>query len=585
MARTDDEGCSAWNPGVESWIPTDFRALETIFSPECVAITLEEISQAADLTGLPAEELTVYRPSRLALHELIVRVTADIAVAEGEEEREFGENFRRITRCIFETDILPHLAEISAEHGRLLLDANTMAGDILAKSLCAADQEVQPPRRSWLSRLFASAPDRARPRETEESVAERDCRILSEARAAGQAADDPLRRAVFRSLHRILGALIGRYGRIIGEPAKLARLAAHLVANSHGSRKIGERIAPWVETAIERERYSRVVVRPAPVLMSLKGASGAGKSYLRPMLRQTMREQGVEPESYATISPDIWRRLLLDYEALGAARKYAGQLTSRELMAIDRKLDHYIQFKANRDNAMPHLVVDRFRFDSFSSDQVKRVLHNTYVRHVDTLAMYFIVTPPEETVERGWSRALERGRYKSVEDYLAHAVEAYVGMPNIFFRWLDHAHPVFRYQFLDNLVAKGSYPKMIAQGGQAEITIVDPLGLINIERYQKVNIHATRPDEVYPPTADMAVARNAGFLKEIVRRIARVNFVTAEGASPYLVAERGVFRVADAAQLAEIMTAPDLAAVFSEIAPRRADDGPRVHPARQPSLP
>jgi thymidylate kinase len=568
MSRTDDEGCSAWNPGVESWIPAEFRALETIFSPECVAITLKEIEEAAELTGLPAEELTLYRPARLALHELIVRVTADIAVAEGEEERDFGDNFRRITRRIFDSDILPRLTEIATEHGELLRRAEMMAGDILAQTLYATPQDVKTPRRGWLSRLFGSASDKALPRETEESVAERDCRIMAEYKTAGQAADDPLRRAVLRSLHRILGALIGRYGRIIGDPATLARMAAHLVANSHGSRSIGERIAPWVEAAIERENYKRVVVRAAPVLMSLKGASGAGKSYLRPMLRQTMREQGVEPESYATISPDIWRRLLLDYEALGSARKYAGQLTSHELVAIDRKLDHYIQFKANRDNAMPHLVVDRFRFDSFSSDQVKRVLHNTYVRHVDTLVMYFIVTPPEETVERGWSRALERGRYKSVEDFLGHAIEAYTGMPKIFFRWLDHAHPVFRYQFLDNLVPKGSYPKMIAWGGQAEITIVDPLGLINIERYQKVNSHATSPAEVYPPSADLAVAHNTGFLKEIVRHIPRVNFVAAEGALPYLVAERGVFRVEDTAQLAEIMACPDLAAVLKEIAPQ-----------------
>lgn len=568
IARTDDEGCSAWNPGVESWIPPEFRHLETIFRPECVAIPLEEISQAVELTGLPAEDLTLYRPERLALHELIVRVTADIAVAEGEEERDFGDNFRQITRHVFEHDIAPRLAEIEAEHGALLRAAETMAAGILAQTLYAPTPEVKIPPRGWWSRLFASAPAKARTRETEESVAERDCRIMAEYKAAGQAADDPLRRAVFRSLHRILGTLLGRYGRIIGEPATLARMAAHLVANSHGSRRIGEQIAPWVEAAIERENYKRVVIRPAPVLMSLKGASGAGKSYLRPMLRQTMREQGVEPESYATISPDIWRRLLLDYESLGPARKYAGQLTSHELVAIDRKLDHYIQFKANRDNAMPHLVVDRFRFDSFSSDQVKRVLHNTYVRHVDTLVMYFIVTPPEETVERGWSRALERGRYKSVEDFLGHAVEAYTGMPKIFFRWLDHAHPVFRYQFLDNLVPKGDYPKMIAWGGQAEITIVDPLGLINIERYQKINIHAKSPAEVYPPTADLAVAHNAGFLKEIVRHIPRVNFVATEDAHPYLIAERGVFRVEDAAQLAEIMACPDLAAVLKEIASR-----------------
>jgi len=572
VAHTDDEACSAWNPGIGSWIPAEFRTLETIFRPDCVAASFEDVQRFSDLTGLPAEDLTLYRPARLALHELIIRVTADIAVAEGEEERVFGENFRRIIRRIFDHDIAPHMAELEALHEDLRRRAETLSGQILAQTLHPreAAEETQPPRRGWLSRLFSPspAPGKSHPRQSDESVADRDCRIISEYKAAGQSAGDALEGAVYRSLHRILGALVGRHGRICGEPALLTRMTSHLVANGLGGREIGARITPWIEAAIDREHYSRIVARPAPVLMSLKGASASGKSYLRPMLRQTMKEQGVEPESYATISPDIWRRLLLDYEALGPARKYAGQLTSRELMVIDRKQDRYIQFKANRDNAMPHLVVDRFRFDSFSSDQVKRVLHNTYVRHMAVLEMYFVVTPPEETVERGWSRALERGRYKSVEDFLAHAVEAYTGMPKIFFRWLDHVHPVFRYQFLDNRVPKGSFPKTIARGDQAEITIINPAGLVDIERYQKVNIHATSPAEVYPPRAELTAAKNAGFLKEILRRIPRVNFAAAEGAPPYLVAERGVFRVCDPAQLEEVMACPDLAAVLTEIAPK-----------------
>ena len=45
-----------------------------------------------------------------------------------------------------------------------------------------------------------------------------------------------------------------------------------------------------------------------------------------------MHDNGIEPDGYATISPDVWRRLLLDYESLGEAYKYAGHLTSRELV-------------------------------------------------------------------------------------------------------------------------------------------------------------------------------------------------------------------------------------------------------------
>lgn len=571
---TDEEGCSAWNPGVESWIPVPFRPLETLFRPEWADISLEEAQRDADLTGLPVEDLGLYRPVRLSLHELIVQVTADVAVPEGREEKDFGENFRTIVRRILNHDIQPRLAELESEHADLHQRAQELALAILEEALRGPQepQELhsrQAPRQGWLARLLGSRPAKpVRQMATEESVAERDARVVAGFKAAAAAEHEPLRQAVLRSLYRVLGSVLGRHGRILGDTVRLARIAARRVANGLGSRRIGARIAPWVEEAISREAWRRVVNRAAPVLISLKGASAAGKSSLRPMLQRTMNEYGMEPGGYATISPDVWRRLLLHYESLGLARKYAGQLTSRELVAIDRKLDGYIRFKASRDNAMPHLVVDRFRFDSFSGEQVGRLLHNTYVRHVHTLVMYFVVTPPEETVVRGWSRALERGRYKSVEDFLAHAVEAYTGMPKLFFRWLEHPRPHYRYQFLDNRVPKGTFPTTIARGDQQEMTIVDPLGLVDIERFQKANIHAACPAEVYPPAAELAVERNAGFLRDILRHLPRVNFVLAEGAEPYLVTERGAARVCDPAGLAEARARPELAELLNHLFPQ-----------------
>jgi hypothetical protein len=183
--------------------------------------------------------------------------------------------------------------------------------------------------------------------------------------------------------------------------------------------------------------------------------------------------------------------------------------------------------------------------------------------------MYFVVTPPEDTVERGWQRALERGRYKAVEDFLGHSVEAYTGMPKILFKWLAHARPDYRYFFLDNRVPKGSFPKTIAFGSQAEMTIHDPVALVDVERYQKVDIHARARPEVYPPGRDLSVGANAGFLHECLRRIPRVSFVDA-GGKTYLRASGGVFEVLDAAALAQVMTDAQLAEVLREIAPQFA---------------
>ena len=552
---------SAWNPGVGPSIPAEFRVLETIFRPECVAGTPGEIDELVALTGLPHEELTAFRPQRLALHEIIIRVTADIAVPEGKEEEDFGRNFRRIAARIHDGHVLPHMDEIEAAWADLCRRSDTLVREILAETLFIPPSPAAP--RRWFSRWRGQDLPRVAP----ESPAERDYRIIAAYKSAGLAAQDPLRRAVFKSLYRVLGAIAGKRGRLGGDQELLASLVSRHVRNTHGSQLLGELIAPLVSAAIEAEGYARVVTREKPVLISLKGASAAGKSSLRPMLKQVMEEQGIAADGYATISPDVWRRQLLDYESLGPARKYAGHLTSRELMVIDGKLDRYIRDKANREGAIPHLLVDRFRFDSFTAERVARVLHDTYARHVDTMYMYFILTPPEETVERGWQRALERGRYKAVEDFLGHGVEACRGMPKLLFKWLASPSPDYRYVFLDNRVPKGTFPRTIARGDRKGMIVYDPLALVDIERYQKINIHATSRQEVYPTAAEMAVAENIGFLKECLRRIANIDFVDRDSGLAYLRARRGDFEVLNAAVLARALQEQEFAALLSEIAP------------------
>lgn len=561
---------SAWNPGVAAGIPREFRELETIFRLQCVFTSVGEIDELAALTGLPVEELTAFRPQRLALHEIIIRVTADIAVAEGEEEEDFGRNFRRIATRIHDAYVAPHLHEIEQAHAELVRLSDVLVREILAASLFAPPPAATP--RGWFGRRRAEKPAAV------ESATEREYRIITGYKTQGPANADPLRRAVFKSLYRVLGAIAGKRGRIGADQDLFARLVIRHVGNSYGSQLIGELIAPLFDAAIEGEGYTRVAKREKPVLISLKGASAAGKSSLRPMLKRLMREQGIEPDGYATISPDVWRRLLLDYESLGPARKYAGHLTSRELMVIDGKLDRYIRNQADRAGAIPHLLVDRFRFDSFTAEKVGRVLHDTYAKYVDTMIMYFIVTPPEETVERGWQRALQRGRYKAVEDFLGHGVEACRGMPKILFKWLASPRPEYRYVFLDNRVPKGTFPKTIASGDRSGMFLYDPVALVDIERYQKINIHAAAPDQVYPPAAEMAVAANCGFLRECVRRIGTIDFVERGSGRSYLRARQGSFEVLDAVLLARVMGEPEVAAALREIAPRIVADVPSAGP-------
>ncbi|MCB1763355.1 MAG: hypothetical protein KDI27_09490 [Gammaproteobacteria bacterium] len=562
------EPYSAWNPGLESDIPTEWRTLESIHRPENVSSSLADIDEIANQTGLNHKDLVIFRPERLALHELIIRITADIMVLEGSDEVELGKNFRHIVKRVFACYIAPHLDELNADYWRLRQQIRQRI-DLEILTVLFPQQPEKPKDRCLFGiRLRHNGTKKSA---TYPSTQVREHNALATFKAKGLAASDPLSSAIFRNLYRVLGSLAGNRGYLGPDPGFLGELVCNQVCNAYGSEYIGRKIAPWIDHAIDKEAYTRVANAPEPLLISLKGASAAGKSSLRPMLRKMMSDRGIQPGSYAIISPDIWRRLLLDYESLGAAYKYAGRLTSQEVIIIDSKLDHYIREKADRMGAMPHLLVDRFRFDSFSTERIATILHATYVKHIHTLTMYFVVTPPHVTVERGWERGVQTGRYKALEDFLDHSVEAYRGMPKILFKWLAYDQPLFHYAFLDNSVPKGSYPRTIAFGTQQEMNIVNCTSFIDIERYQKINIRARCPEQVYPSGSTMSVENNIGFLTQCLRKIPRINFLDAVNGTTYLQLEHGIFRILNHRIMQAKLKEQDNAIIFQLIAPGLVD--------------
>lgn len=554
---------SAWNPGVVSYIPKEFRCLETIFSPDCVFSSAAYLEEIQNFTGLQYEELTVFRPERLALHELIVRVNIMIAISEGAREGDFGRNFREIVSKIWIEYVLPQREKINGIYDHNRAAASDLVSKILTETIFNRKLvQASSWRQKW-NPLRKPASIRA----SRNHGGEFEFQTIQEIKRKGLAAREPLRQAVYKSLYRVLGSILAVRGHLGNNRALLERIATEHVCNNYGSQLISEFIAPLLDVAIDKEGYRRIPNRQAPILISLKGPSAAGKSSIRPMLQDVMRAHGMERDGYVIISPDVWRRLLLDFNSLGSARKYAGHLTSRELMVIDGKLDRRIRAQANHDSATPHFLVDRFRFDSFSSDQIERVLQRTYAKYVDTMYMYFVITPPEETVERGWRRALERGRYKAVGDFLGYSVEAYSGVPKILFKWLAFARPAYRFVFLDNRVPKGTFPSVIAFGAQGEMTIYDVVGFTNIERYQKININARTAKEVYEGMAAKGAARHTKFLRECIQQIAVVKFVDRGSGTVYVQAKNGVFEVLDNKLYARILSNMQVAEVFRDIAP------------------
>jgi hypothetical protein len=78
-----DDAYGPWNPGIGSTVPKELRHLATIYRPENVFNSLAAAAELHGLTGFGLSELAVFRPQRLALHELLVRITADVAAGAG----------------------------------------------------------------------------------------------------------------------------------------------------------------------------------------------------------------------------------------------------------------------------------------------------------------------------------------------------------------------------------------------------------------------------------------------------------------------------------------------------------------------
>ena len=543
MPESSNQHYSPWNPGIEPEIPAQFQELETIYDPAHVFTSLDEINQLVSDTGLAALELISFRPHRLVLHELIVRVTADIVVLEGEAEEDLGINFRAITQRIFEHYIQPSLEQIEHSYETLQKSIQTITvGELEAAMLKLSP--VKPPPPTFWQRLTGTRP---KPQAIAQTREEREFGLINEIKKRSLERSDETEAAVLHSLHKVLGAISRTRGFIGNDLDYLAPICARHATSYLAGKHIGARVAELVRTAIEQEGYALIPDAEKPVLISLKGASASGKSSLRPMMRMMLAQLGIKDHGYGTISPDIWRKLLLDYETLGESYKYAGRFTSHEISVIDSKLDRYIRAKAKKRHSIPHLVVDRFRFDSFASEKIARILHKTYVHHIDTMYMYFIVTPPEATVERGWARGQERGRFKAVEDYLGHCVEAYTGMPKLLFKWLANEKPRYFFEFLDNSVSKGTYPRLIARGTQRTLQIYQPASFIDIERFRRINIQASSPEQVAAAAEELQVAKNLGFLRQCIKRIEHIDFIEPDTETCYLSIQAGKYQITDEA--------------------------------------
>jgi hypothetical protein len=538
----------AWRPGIVSQVPRELLPLATLFRAENVFTSVAAASELHGLTGLPLDDLVTFRPERLALHELLIRVTADFEVPDGSRIGDLGINFRAIVNRLLTRHLLPHESTFREAYTRARRELQLAIESAHSRALGSAGRDWGLAEIALLDQLAAAAPDQA-----------------------GELAA--------RTLSQILSALFQTHGCAWGTAALVTSVATDIACNEYCGEAIGGVLGPLLLDAAAQEGYRLLPPQRRPVIINTKGASASGKSSLRPLQKALAADIGVEWRDFALISPDIWRKQLLDYASLGPHYKYAGALTAAEVRIVDQKLDRYMARKHER-GGMSHLLIDRFRFDSFAANSAEAG-SNLLTRFGQTVYLFMMVTPPELLVERAWTRGLEFGRYKAVDDTLDHSVEANRGIPDMFFTWARRTDKQLRFEFLDNTVLHGERPRTIAFGDNDTFNLMSARCLSNIQRYGRINVNALGADQLFPDSAALAPEHNTSFLKRCLEEFHTVNFAEQSTGRIYLRIEAGAVVWADADGLAAAVGDPDTRAGVRVVAPAAFDDNVRRPPAPQ----
>ena len=162
---------------------------------------------------------------------------------------------------------------------------------------------------------------------------------------------------------------------------------------------------------------------------------------------------------------------------------------------------------------------------------------------------------------------LEFGRFKAVDDTLAHAVEAYTGIPDVFFTWVRRSDKRIQFEFLDNTVRLGERPRTVAYGDNDTFNILSVKGTLDIERYGRVNVDAATPESLYSDPTLLAPEQSTGFLRRCIDSFREINFADQATGRIYLRIESGTPVLMDSKVLESAMSDPDTLSGVSAVAP------------------
>jgi hypothetical protein len=149
-----------WNPGIQSRMTRDLLALSMIFRPENVFGDLKGALEVQEVAGLALDEVTTFRSERLALHEILVRITGDFEVPDRDNASvpSLGIRFRHMVHVVLARGIEPNLSDLERAYQEARLAADRVIEHTLALSFSR-----EPPAPTLSPRRWRWRPTSPRP--------------------------------------------------------------------------------------------------------------------------------------------------------------------------------------------------------------------------------------------------------------------------------------------------------------------------------------------------------------------------------------------------------------------------------------
>ena len=148
----------AWNPGLTSAIPIALLPYVSLYRPENSSVIYAQAKEITEFCGLDPVELVSFKTERLIVHELLIRVSADLTVPDGPNYEDLGICMRDMVDRILTEYVRPNLALVQAVHDQIAVDAQSWIDrDLTPLFVPAPPQATRQEKGSFFSRIFGKS--------------------------------------------------------------------------------------------------------------------------------------------------------------------------------------------------------------------------------------------------------------------------------------------------------------------------------------------------------------------------------------------------------------------------------------------